>query len=311
MYRNTFPKAIRNDSNLLITLYLLLNIRQINSVAEELCISQSAVSQKLARLREVFNDQLLVRNRGEMLLTAFAEELLPKLETIIKHIEDVYSVISLHDTVRPTKSTYTICMYGDSHIAEAAIMIQTILNELSMEKEVSFEFIQRTENSIDDLRNANIDFYIGSLAQELPSISSLELQHHSYTFAVSKSHPLAGKTVEEEDLLEYQFIMPSGGEDIDILFKKTYPTISENAHPLFKLQSTHAIRKLISHSEMYSFLHLELIEQLNLACVHVRNKHVTLGSHLYWHNLLENDTFHEYMRKRIPELIAEQSELLP
>ena len=49
------------DLNLLIALDVLLTERNVTRAAERLCLSQPAMSGMLARLRQAFGDELLVR----------------------------------------------------------------------------------------------------------------------------------------------------------------------------------------------------------------------------------------------------------
>lgn len=60
----------RLDLNLLLTLDVLLAERSVTRAAERLNLSQPSVSVQLARLREVFNDPLLVPAQRGMRPTA-------------------------------------------------------------------------------------------------------------------------------------------------------------------------------------------------------------------------------------------------
>jgi DNA-binding transcriptional LysR family regulator len=73
--------------NLLPILEALLSSRSVTAAAAKLHMSQSAVSDGLARLRLQFRDDLLVRKRREMVLTPFARELLAPLQEILAGVE--------------------------------------------------------------------------------------------------------------------------------------------------------------------------------------------------------------------------------
>jgi LysR family transcriptional regulator, nod-box dependent transcriptional activator len=75
------PNPLRNvNLNLLPILYTLLKHRNVTIAARELHLTQSTVSGSLKRLREVFDNELLVFNGRELLLTEKAKALLPQLE---------------------------------------------------------------------------------------------------------------------------------------------------------------------------------------------------------------------------------------
>ncbi|MEK1949364.1 MAG: LysR family transcriptional regulator, partial [Ensifer adhaerens] len=67
------------DLNLLVVLDALLTERHVSRAAVRLNKSQPAVSHALARLRELFDDPLLVRHGGRLEPTIRALELAPRL----------------------------------------------------------------------------------------------------------------------------------------------------------------------------------------------------------------------------------------
>lgn len=69
----------RIDLNLLVALDALLAERQVGRAAERLFIGQPAMSHALARLRELFGDELLVRTGRQMTLTDLATRLAPRV----------------------------------------------------------------------------------------------------------------------------------------------------------------------------------------------------------------------------------------
>ncbi|VVN32948.1 Nodulation protein D 2 [Pseudomonas fluorescens] len=69
----------RLDLNLLVALDALLSECSVSRAAERLCLGQSATSSALGRLREHFNDPLLVQVGRRLEPTALGLELLPKV----------------------------------------------------------------------------------------------------------------------------------------------------------------------------------------------------------------------------------------
>lgn len=63
--------------------------RNVTKAAHRLCLSQSAVSKSLAKLRIQFSDELFTRTSHGLRPTAKANELQPKLDALIRHIEDI------------------------------------------------------------------------------------------------------------------------------------------------------------------------------------------------------------------------------
>lgn len=79
----------RIDLNLLLTLHALLLERHVTRASVRLHKSQPAVSHALAQLRSHFDDQLLIRREGQLVLTARAQSLLGPLEQALRHLNDL------------------------------------------------------------------------------------------------------------------------------------------------------------------------------------------------------------------------------
>ena len=79
------------DLNLLITLDALLEQRSVSKAAEQIGLSQPAVSAQLARLRRHFGDDLLARFGNHYRLTPLAVQLRPRARTAVTGVERVFA----------------------------------------------------------------------------------------------------------------------------------------------------------------------------------------------------------------------------
>jgi DNA-binding transcriptional LysR family regulator len=73
--------------NLLVALDALLSESNVSRAADKLFVTQSAMSNILKQLRNLFQDDLLVKNGRNMVLTLRAEELRPQLKQFLAHVE--------------------------------------------------------------------------------------------------------------------------------------------------------------------------------------------------------------------------------
>src|SRR5580658_5697284 len=78
------------DLNLLPALDALLRTRHVTRAAEEVGLSQPAMSHMLGRLRGVLGDELLVRGPSGLAVTARGEELAPLVAAALNSIRSVY-----------------------------------------------------------------------------------------------------------------------------------------------------------------------------------------------------------------------------
>jgi LysR family nod box-dependent transcriptional activator len=75
------------DLNLLVAFDALMSTCSVSRAAERLNLSQPAMSAALARLREYFDDELLVLLGKRMHPTAFADELMPQVRASLLSLE--------------------------------------------------------------------------------------------------------------------------------------------------------------------------------------------------------------------------------
>ena len=77
----------RFDLNLLVTLDALLTEKNVTRAGLRMNLSQSAMSGGLARLREFFQDELLVSMGRQMMLTPLARDLVQPVRDVLLQVQ--------------------------------------------------------------------------------------------------------------------------------------------------------------------------------------------------------------------------------
>ncbi|GAA5648059.1 LysR family transcriptional regulator [Vibrio proteolyticus] len=95
-------KLARIDLNLLVCLNVLIEELSVTRTAQRLCLSQSAVSKALAKLREQFDDPLFIRTSHGLKATPKSLYLKPKLEMLVNQLE----MITQPPEFSPSESEY-------------------------------------------------------------------------------------------------------------------------------------------------------------------------------------------------------------
>jgi LysR family nod box-dependent transcriptional activator len=144
------------DLNLLVALDVLLRETSITRGGERLGLSQSAMSGALARLREYFNDPLLVPVGRAMTLTPFAESLADPVGRILRDIQETISTRAQFD---PTKSDRRFSIMASDY-AFTAFMPQLFARLEREAPGVTLQLRQLSPNWHEDLNRGHIDFLI-------------------------------------------------------------------------------------------------------------------------------------------------------
>lgn len=92
------------DLNLLVALDHMIELRSVSAAADRMFMSQSAMSNALTRLRDYFDDPLLVQVGRRMEVTPRAEAMRGAIRDILVRIE---ATIDAHPEFRPDRSTRT------------------------------------------------------------------------------------------------------------------------------------------------------------------------------------------------------------
>ncbi len=71
-------------------------LRSFGQAADELCISQSALSHNISQLEDILQVKLIDRTTRSMALTSLGEQLYPRMERWLEEMEETYAEIQSH-----------------------------------------------------------------------------------------------------------------------------------------------------------------------------------------------------------------------
>lgn len=171
--------------NLLPILDLLLSTHSVSQTAKRLHMSQSAVSDALARLRAQFNDELLVRSGRGMQPTPFAGQLLPTVRDLMMRVE---GMLQMPD-VDPAR------MQREFIIATADPVIMTLGSTLcdrlcELAPQSSIRFVDLHRQDYDRLRDLSLDLVIvprGFIRAE--GLYEAALYEETFVCIARRNHP--------------------------------------------------------------------------------------------------------------------------
>lgn len=141
------------DLNLLVALDALLTERSISRAAERVHLSQSTLSHSLARLREHFEDELLVQVGRKMELTPRAESLRDPIRDILVRIG---SAVELKPAFDPAKSDRQFVLHVSDYSMERLFPRVLALAE-QQHSRVRFRLLPQTGNPTRLLERGEVD----------------------------------------------------------------------------------------------------------------------------------------------------------
>ncbi len=145
------------DLNLLVALDTLLAERSVTRAAERLHLTQSAVSNALARLRATLGDDLLVASGRRLVLTPFAAQLRAEVRNILMHID---ATLLARPEFRPESSQRHFRIACSDFVAEA--VLADVVRELARAApRVSLDLLSMVSDAThQQLQSGDIDLVV-------------------------------------------------------------------------------------------------------------------------------------------------------
>ena len=190
------------DLNLLQVLDVLIDRRSVTRVAEQLHISQPAISAALGRLRSHFNDPLLVQHGKQMIPTAYALRLQPRLKAVLAELDALVSTSARFD---PLTSTRTFQVMASDFVL--VTMLGDLLPIIEAEAPgIRFVITPTGDQAIRLLEAGELDLIItphNYLSERHPQIPLME-EHH--VVAGWTENPLMAQPLTIEEMIDARFI---------------------------------------------------------------------------------------------------------
>ena len=179
------------DLNLLTALQALLAEGSVAGAARRLRLSNSAMSRTLSRIRETFDDPILVRAGRSLVPTPRAIELRERVDLLIEESQAMLrncNVLDLHGLDR----TFTV-RANEGVIVEFGGALLKMMSELA--PKAGLRFVVKAEKSAKALREAQVDLDIGVLGETGPEIRMQSLLHDRFVGVIAPDHPLASGSI--------------------------------------------------------------------------------------------------------------------
>jgi len=184
----------RLDLNLLVALDALLTERSVSLAADRLCLSQSATSSALGRLREYFGDELLVVKGRNMILTARAEELIDPVRAVLEQIRTTVAVAPPFD---PLTADRLIRIMASDYSTE--VLLAAMLAKLETEApNIRFEIQTMNDNPIEAIDRGHVDLLLTIDYAISPDHPSQLLFEDDYVVVGARDNPAMRQPMTRE-----------------------------------------------------------------------------------------------------------------
>jgi DNA-binding transcriptional LysR family regulator len=177
--------------------------RNLSKVAEQMNLTQPAVSLALGRLRQHFGDPLFVRVGAAMEPTPVAEQLHPLAVHAIAQLEALLAFQPAFDPARDVRN-FRIAMTDVGQV----VILPRLLNALTeAAPHITMDVSQVSPETADLLQRGLLDLALGSLPDQEGRFVQQPVFRESFSCLVRQDHPRIGNTVSARQYQAEQHVI--------------------------------------------------------------------------------------------------------
>ncbi len=307
------------DLNLLVYLNVLLDERSVSRAADKLALSQPAMSNALKRLRDLFDDPLLVRAAGTMKPTEKARSLKPEIESLLKLAEEITQP---SEQFEPQNADLTFRIMANDYI-ESTLLGPFIAEHLSACPGLSFDILSPADVSLQDMETGTIDLAINRFNQLPRSFHQSTLWRDGFCCLVNRGTAFAqAQTLENYLAAEHVWVSRVGwGPEPARTNQATSQKLGWIDEALWQLEKSRNIRVFTRHymvagllatqPQLIATLPRRLAQQIadtssELQLCPLPFQVVPGEIKMIWSPLLHHSGAHQWLRRSLAEFAARQ-----
>ena len=298
------------DLNLLVALRELVRERSVTRAAQRLGVTQPAASASLSRLRRHFGDELLIRERGEYVLTPLGEQLAQQVEAVCAAAERLFAASSEFDQATSDReftlvmADYTIMVIGEA-LSQA---VQRAAPRARLH-------IRLVRESLATEYSDGIRFVDGMVAPPsngfaLPDTRSAELFRDRWVCVVDGDNPVldGGSALRVRDLAGLAWVAPyyraeRGVASVPVM--RQLALLDLQPRIAVRVESYLAVPYFVTGTDRVALMQERLATRLaassNLRVLECPGDAEPIVEALWWHRQYEDDPAHAWLRRLIME----------
>ncbi|MCY9870339.1 transcriptional regulator LeuO [Vibrio barjaei] len=305
--QNTVPQAneLRTtlkhyDLNLLPVFDAVMQEQNITRASKVLKMSQPAVSNAVARLKKLFDDELFMRQGRGIMPTQRARELFGPIRQCLQIIRN--ELPDFKFIPKTTERTFSLSIGSPLDLRLSSSLMSRIKEEAPCSRVTVESCVDRM--IFDRLKLQEIDFSIDYTKFELSEYSSHELFEDELVVIASKEHTRISEVVTKKQLEHEEHARISGIEGDVEFARAAYSEISVNVG--YRAQNVLSLLKVVEETELVAIVPMWLLEMTNklkdFQVLDCPLKNNTAKCYLTWHKASEKDKGHVWLRDQIMEI---------
>ncbi|AWV88280.1 LysR family transcriptional regulator [Bradymonas sediminis] len=297
------------DLNLLNALDALLRHNSVTKAAKELGLSQSATSHALNRLRELFDDDLLVRAGRSMVPTARAEQLRAPLQQALSQLA---AAIETPQAFDPASAQGEFCLATSDYVQ--FVFLPALIEKLQHRAPGIDLRIRElgAEPPTDRLATGAVDLALTlGLPEDVPdTLYRRDLFQLELVSLVRADNPQVGDALDLDTYCKLSHILVSPLADDVGVVDLTLAEMGRKRHVAVVVPHFMVAPFLVANSDMILTTARSVAEKYaDALALRIFDPPIDLlrGTvSMVWHRRSYTDASHQWLRRQVEEVVAEQ-----
>jgi DNA-binding transcriptional LysR family regulator len=292
--------------NLLVALDALLSERNVTRAARRVGITQPAMSQTLARLRDLFADPILVRKGRGMVLTPRAEAMLVPLSDALLSVERAVQLGMAFDPETSTR-IFTVAL-PDLSVTVMLSALLRLIGEMAPGVRVQVEPLSISRLS-DKLAAGEIDLVLSVYLSSSEGLRQETLLTDEYVCLVRRGHPLARrKQVRIDDYATHGHLAYTPIGFVPRPMSEAVPGLETTSGIRASVPYLLALPEVVRGTDLVATVPRRLlsapIDLSDIVTLEAPPELPAVVESLWWHPRFDSDPAHQWLRERVHEALA-------
>jgi LysR family transcriptional activator of mexEF-oprN operon len=301
MNRNDMRKV---DLQLLIVFEALMHERNLTRAAEKLFLGQPAISHALARLRDFFNDPLLIRSGRAMEPTKRALEIFEQLRPALDAMSNALSYAQAFDPAT-SKQTFRIGLSDDVECG----LLPPLLKNLRQEAPNLVIVIRRSNFLLLPAQLESGEISVGvSYVMDLPANAKCRTLRSIKTLVLRADDRPGPLTLDEYCCRPHALVSFSG--DLNGNIDRDFARIGRSRNVVLAVPQFNGLRALLADSEVIAtvpdYAAAELVSAGGLRAEPPPFDIAQAKLSMAWSSAQDNDCAERWLRSKIIQFMASE-----
>nr|WP_136249625.1 LysR family transcriptional regulator [Ningiella ruwaisensis] len=289
----------RIDLNLFAVFDAIYTAGSLTKAADVLCITQPAVSNSLARLREMLNDPLFVRTGHSMTPTPVAQNIIVPAREALGLLRKSVQQSHIFEPISSTKAFH----FSSRDLLEVSIMPRLMARLQTLAPNITLTNYEITRNNVvSAMASGNLDFFADASTFTDPHLKKQKIAQDRFVVLARKNHPLLQNGLSLDTFLKLSHINVShrrtGAGPVDIALDK----LGEKRKVAMRSQHFLTVPSAIVKTDLIACIPYHLAKHYDLAMYEIPFEIPHIEYFLYWHLSADHDSAHQWMREQIAEV---------